>query len=105
MTTEATPGNVRLNDGLGAGAGALQCWCTTCRPITFEDMRFVVCPKCGDKRCIHAVSHEAPCAKADLYAHNAWVERILLRAQRAPDNSAPDEAGMVALGSWLAPNV
>lgn len=103
MSNDDTQDKVRMTDGLGAGAGT-QCWCTTCRPITSADMRFVVCPKCGDKRCIHAVSHEAPCAKTDLFAHNAWVERILLRSQRATDNSVPDETGMVALGAWEAPN-
>jgi hypothetical protein len=39
--------------------------------------RMIVCPVCGDKRCVHAHDHEAPCAKADIYAHNAWVERHL----------------------------
>ncbi|MHA0939380.1 hypothetical protein, partial [Enterobacter kobei] len=29
------------------------CWCRTCRPITLRDMRFVVCPECGNKRCPH----------------------------------------------------
>lgn len=53
-----------------------KCWCTTCRPITMDDMRFVVCPNCGDKRCVHASNHEAPCAKADIYAHNSFVERM-----------------------------
>jgi hypothetical protein len=37
----------------------------------------IVCPSCGDKRCVHAHDHEAPCAKVDIYAHNAWVERAL----------------------------
>ena len=77
----------------------VRCWCCACRPITFADMRMVLCPTCGDKRCIHAVSHDAPCAKTDINAHNAWVERILLRSQRAPKNSVPDEVGMVALGA------
>ncbi len=104
MTTEGPPVDLGSTEVLGAGPEA-RCWCVTCRPITFADMRFVVCPECGDKRCIRAVSHEAPCAKTDLYAHNAWVERILLRSQRAPANSAPDEPGMVALGAWQAPNV
>lgn len=42
--------------------------------------RMIVCPICGDKRCVHAYTHEAPCAKADLYAHNAWVEQQLFFA-------------------------
>jgi hypothetical protein len=81
------------------------CWCMTCRPITFANMSMIVCPDCGDKRCIHAMSHTAPCAKTDLYAHNSWVERLILRGQPAPENTAPDEVGMVALGAWRAPNV
>lgn len=40
-----------------------------------EARRMIVCPECGDKRCVHAYDHEAPCAKTDLYGHNAWVER------------------------------
>jgi len=42
----------------------------------------IVCPHCGDKRCVHATNHAAPCAKVDLYAHNAWVERTLAIAER-----------------------
>lgn len=38
-----------------------QCHCTTCRPITMDDMRFVVCPKCGHKRCPHARNHRNDC--------------------------------------------
>ena len=37
-------------------------------------VRMMVCPVCGDKRCVHAKYHEAPCAKSDIFAHNAWVE-------------------------------
>lgn len=64
----------------------------------------IVCPVCGDKRCIHAVNHEAPCAKADIYAHKAWVERLMLRSQRAPESGLPDVISMVALGAWEAPS-
>lgn len=31
-----------------------KCWCRTCRPVTVTDMRFVVCPECGNKRCPRA---------------------------------------------------
>ena len=86
----AGPDGSALSEGLGAGAEA-RCWCRACERKTaaaaigrgdfFGLMpRFIVCPHCGDKRCLHAWSHDAPCAKADLYAHNAWVERIALRA-------------------------
>lgn len=38
-----------------------KCWCRTCRPITLTDMRFVVCPECGNKRCPHANDHRHAC--------------------------------------------
>ncbi|WP_196208864.1 hypothetical protein [Citrobacter sp. Res13-Sevr-PEB04-36] len=37
------------------------CWCRTCRPVTMSDMRFVVCPDCGNKRCPHANDHRNDC--------------------------------------------
>lgn len=37
------------------------CWCRTCRPVTISDMRFVVCPECGNKRCPHANDHRNAC--------------------------------------------
>lgn len=37
------------------------CWCQTCRPITLADMRMVLCPSCGNKRCPHATNHELAC--------------------------------------------
>lgn len=40
---------------------ATDCWCRTCRPITLTDMRFVVCPDCGNKRCPHANDHRHAC--------------------------------------------
>lgn len=44
-----------------AHSAAAQCWCQTCRPITVEDMRMVVCPSCGNKRCPHANDHRNGC--------------------------------------------
>jgi len=38
-----------------------KCWCTTCRPTTMTDMRFVVCPDCGNKRCPKAHNHVNKC--------------------------------------------
>lgn len=40
---------------------APDCWCRTCRPITLTDLRFVVCPECGNKRCPHANDHRHAC--------------------------------------------
>lgn len=37
------------------------CWCLTCRPVTINDMRFVVCPDCGNKRCPRANDHLNAC--------------------------------------------
>ncbi|MGA6517152.1 hypothetical protein ACPEF8_27965 [Klebsiella sp. K796] len=37
------------------------CWCLTCRPVTLNDMRFVVCPDCGNKRCLRANDHRNAC--------------------------------------------
>lgn len=38
------------------------CWCLTCRPVDLNDMRFVVCPDCGNKRCPRANDHRNSCA-------------------------------------------
>lgn len=40
---------------------APKCWCQTCRPITLTDMRMVLCPTCGNKRCPHANDHRNEC--------------------------------------------
>lgn len=37
------------------------CSCRTCRPVTFTDSRFIVCPECGNKRCPHANDHRNAC--------------------------------------------
>ncbi|HHA1963070.1 TPA: hypothetical protein ACOED5_002735 [Enterobacter kobei] len=41
--------------------GVPDCSCRTCRPVTFTDSRFVVCPECGNKRCPHANDHRNAC--------------------------------------------
>lgn len=38
-----------------------ECDCEACRPITLSDMRFNVCPICGNKRCPHARDHRNAC--------------------------------------------
>lgn len=80
---------------LGSTGQGMRCWCERCRPVTIDDMRMIICPSCGDKRCVHARDHEAPCAKDDLFAHNAWVEKHLvlpqavLRHQRSKPGEQP----------------
>lgn len=115
MGQSDTPQGVGLSEGLGAGAEA-KCWCRACERKTLTDTtgrasffgslpRFIVCPECGDKRCLRAWSHEAPCAKADLYAHNAWVERMVLRVMTGAERVDGDAERVIGLGAWSAPNV
>jgi len=42
-----------------------KCWCTTCRPQTLDDCRFVVCPDCGNKRCPKAHNHALACTNSN----------------------------------------
>lgn len=37
------------------------CWCRTCRPVALGDMRMVLCPECGNKRCPRARHHDNAC--------------------------------------------
>ncbi|HBZ0852725.1 TPA: hypothetical protein MJC53_12040 [Klebsiella pneumoniae] len=37
------------------------CWFCACRPVVLNDMRFVVCPDCGNKRCPRANDHRNAC--------------------------------------------
>ncbi|ENZ8440933.1 hypothetical protein ACHA9J_005013 [Klebsiella oxytoca] len=46
---------------LGNSPVILDCWCRTCRPVALNDMRFVVCPDCGNKRCPRANDHRNSC--------------------------------------------
>lgn len=45
----------------GNAETSTKCWCHTCRPVTVTDVRFVVCPECGNKRCPHANDHRNAC--------------------------------------------
>jgi hypothetical protein len=68
----------------------MRCRCGTrghpiCIWCQIGPIEMVVCAVCGDKRCVHARDEAAPCAKADIYAHNAWIERkYVLDPLRAP---------------------
>ncbi|WP_423788260.1 DUF551 domain-containing protein [Klebsiella quasipneumoniae] len=46
---------------IGNYPGIPDCWCRTCRPVVLNDMRFVVCPDCGNKRCPRANDHRNSC--------------------------------------------
>ncbi len=44
---------------------AAVCWCAKCRPITLRDMRMILCPVCGNKRCPRASNHEYACTASN----------------------------------------
>ena len=64
MSDSKTPLGLGCNEGLGAGADA-RCWCHACRPITLSDMRMIVCPRCGNKRCPKANDHTNGCTASN----------------------------------------
>ena len=51
-----------------------RCWCETCRPNTLSDMRFIVCPDCGNKRCPKATHHDNACTNSNApgQAGSSW---------------------------------
>lgn len=52
----------RYQNAVAGNSPVIQgCSCLTCRPVTFSDSRFVVCPECGNKRCPHANDHRNAC--------------------------------------------
>lgn len=61
VTTEAFYHWLRVAYEDGNSPVTPDCWCRTCRPVTMSDMRFVVCPECGNKRCPHANDHRNDC--------------------------------------------
>ena len=42
-----------------------RCWCHTCRPVALNDMRMVLCPDCGCKRCPKANDHRHACTDSN----------------------------------------
>lgn len=54
----------RINAALSGSAQTTPkpgCGCRTCHPLTINDMRFVICPDCGNKRCPRASDHRNAC--------------------------------------------
>jgi hypothetical protein len=72
-----------------------ECWCTTCRPISMADMRFVVCPDCGNKRCPKANDHCNDCTNSNEVGQkgSSW-EHVKPLAQPEQDH-IPDARKMV----------
>lgn len=46
-------------------SGSLPCGCLKCCPNVFPNMRFNVCPICGNKRCPHASDHNYECTNSN----------------------------------------
>jgi len=46
-------------------SGSLPCGCLKCSPNVFPNMRFNVCPICGNKRCPHASDHNYECTNSN----------------------------------------
>lgn len=71
--------------------GSEKCWCETCRPIALgEDMRMVLCPVCGNKRCPHANDHRNACTGSNDVgqAGSSWehVKPFVAQAQELTDS-------------------
>lgn len=51
------------------------CWCQTCRPLTLDDMRMVLCPECGNKRCPRSTHHDNACTNSNEPGQpgSSWV--------------------------------
>jgi hypothetical protein len=61
--TPETATNLLLD--LFAVSGSLPCGCLKCYPNVFPNMRFNVCPICGNKRCPHASDHNYECTNSN----------------------------------------
>lgn len=55
------PASAKWRSALATLPELPDCWCETCRPVTLGDMRMVVCPECGNKRCPRATNHNNAC--------------------------------------------
>lgn len=65
MTVHQTLGDLHPSQPVRTGGEVAKCWCHTCRPITLADMRMVLCPDCGNKRCPKANFHGNPCTNSN----------------------------------------
>lgn len=70
---------------------AAQCWCQTCRPQTLDDMRFIVCPDCGNKRCPKANNHANACTNSNAPGQkgSSWENVKPVAAAPQPPEAAP----------------
>ncbi|PNE59785.1 hypothetical protein A8H39_01160 [Paraburkholderia fungorum] len=84
---------------LAGGADLAACSCETCRPVTLKDMRMVLCPTCGNKRCPHATDHRNACTGSNEAGQkgSSWEHvrpaPAVVTASRQPDASAVEYGG------------
>jgi hypothetical protein len=55
----------KCGDCGAAGDEKKSCWCQTCHPVTLDDMRMVLRPDCGNKRCPKANDHRNACTNSN----------------------------------------
>lgn len=70
-----------------------ECWCESCRPQSLTDMRFIVCPDCGNKRCPKANNHANACTNSNAQGQkgSSWEHVKPFAKSPAPQ---PPEADM-----------
>lgn len=64
-----------------------KCWCETCRPQSLADMRFIVCPDCGNKRCPRANDHRNACTNSNEPGQPGSSWEHVKRAGALPEDS------------------
>ena len=74
------------------------CWCATCRPVSFGDMRMVLCPVCGNKRCPRATDHRYACTGSNEVGQvgNAYIEQPKPQGIINGANMSPEEIEAIA---------
>ena len=78
--------DIRAKKNDPAGQASSRCWCQTCRPITLTDLRMVLCPDCGNKRCPHANDHRNACTGSNEPGQPGSAYPAALAAQPAADH-------------------
>lgn len=74
------------------------CWCATCRPVVFGDMRMVLCPECGNKRCPRATDHRNACSGSNALGQAGSAYTAHLAPQRIINGAimTPEEIEAIA---------
>jgi len=87
-----------LPNGSSEELARYACWCETCRPITMADMRMVLCPVCGNKRCPAATDHRNACTGSNEPGQPGSSYPRTLHGQRlhfTPDGVKSEPATLV----------